>query len=165
MSKIKTVKGAREFYPEEMALRNYLYEKVRNASQAFGYQEWDGPFIETIDLYAAKSGEELVKKQSFTFEDRGGELVTLRPELTPSLASQFNFKGQKGVLVAEILSGSAPEASGIRAGDIITKVNSKEVRSVQEFEEALDTAKKAGSARLSIFRDGKFSDITLSLKP
>lgn len=92
MAKIKTVKGVREFYPEEMSLRNYLYEKVRAASQSFGYQEWDGPFIETIDLYAAKSGEELVKKQSFTFEDRGGELVTLRPELTPSLARMIAAK-------------------------------------------------------------------------
>ena len=83
---IQQVKGTREFYPEQMVLRNYLLGKVRAASQVFGYQEWDAPFIETIDLYAAKSGEELVKKQSFTFEDRGGELVTLRPELTPSLA-------------------------------------------------------------------------------
>lgn len=89
---IQTVKGTREFYPEAMSLRNYLYEKVRAASQSFGYQEWDGPFIETIDLYAAKSGEELVKKQSFTFEDRGGELVTLRPELTPSLARMIAAK-------------------------------------------------------------------------
>jgi histidyl-tRNA synthetase len=89
---IKTVKGTREFYPEEMSLRNYLYSKVRETSQSFGYQEWDGPFIETIDLYAAKSGEELVKKQSFTFEDRGGELVTLRPELTPSLARMIAAK-------------------------------------------------------------------------
>lgn len=83
---IQTVKGTREFYPEEMALRNYLFAKVRAASQAFGYQEWDGPFLETLDLYAAKSGEELVKKQSFVFSDRGGDEVTLRPELTPSLA-------------------------------------------------------------------------------
>jgi histidyl-tRNA synthetase len=89
---IQSVKGTREFYPEEMSLRNYLYDKVRSASQAFGYQEWDAPFIETIDLYAAKSGEELVKKQSFTFEDRGGELVTLRPELTPSLARMIAAK-------------------------------------------------------------------------
>jgi histidyl-tRNA synthetase len=58
---------------------------VRGASQAFGYQEYDGPFIEALDLYAAKSGEELIKKQSFVFEDRGGDFVTLRPELTPSL--------------------------------------------------------------------------------
>ena len=92
VNKIQAVKGTREFYPEEMALRNYLYSKVRAASQAFGYQEWDGPFIESIQLYAAKSGEELVKKQSFTFEDRGGDFVTLRPELTPSLARMIAAK-------------------------------------------------------------------------
>jgi histidyl-tRNA synthetase len=51
-----------------------------------GYQEYDGPFIEKIDLYAAKSGEELVKEQAFVFSDRGGDLITLRPELTLSLA-------------------------------------------------------------------------------
>ena len=84
-NKIATVKGTREFYPDEMALRNYIYDKVRAASQSFGYQEFDGPFLEPIDLYAAKSGEELVKKQSFVFQDRGGDYVTLRPELTPSL--------------------------------------------------------------------------------
>lgn len=89
---IQTVKGTREFYPEEMALRNFIYEKVRAASRAFGFQEYDGPFIETIDLYAAKSGEELVKKQSFTFQDRGGDFVTLRPELTPSLARMVAAK-------------------------------------------------------------------------
>lgn len=89
---IQNVKGTREFYPEQMFLRNFIYEKVRAASQAFGYQEWDAPFIETIDLYAAKSGEELVKKQSFTFQDRGGDFVTLRPELTPSLARMIAAK-------------------------------------------------------------------------
>ena len=91
-NKIQAVKGTREFYPEQMALRNYIYEKVGAASRSFGYQEWDGPFIEAIDLYAAKSGEELVKKQSFTFEDRGGDFVTLRPELTPSLARMIAAK-------------------------------------------------------------------------
>src|SRR6266508_5307897 len=91
-SKIQSVKGTREFYPEEMALRNYLYQKIRAASQSFGFQEYDGPFIEPIELYAAKSGEELVKKQSFVFEDRGGDLVTLRPELTPSLARMIAAK-------------------------------------------------------------------------
>jgi len=91
-NKIQTVKGTREFYPEQMFLRNYLFEKARKASQMFGYQEYDGPFIEFIDLYAAKSGEELVKKQSFTFEDRGGDLVALRPELTPSLTRMIAAK-------------------------------------------------------------------------
>jgi histidyl-tRNA synthetase len=91
-NKIQTVKGTREFYPEQMFLRNFINDKARSASEMFGYQEYDGPFIETIDLYAAKSGEELVKKQSFTFQDRGGDLVTLRPELTPSLARMIAAK-------------------------------------------------------------------------
>ncbi|HSG43850.1 MAG TPA: histidine--tRNA ligase [Anaerolineales bacterium] len=89
---IQAVKGTREFYPEQMFLRNFIFDRVRNASRSFGYQEYDGPFIEPIDLYAAKSGEELVKKQSFTFEDRGGDLVTLRPELTLSLARMIAAK-------------------------------------------------------------------------
>ncbi len=83
---IKAVRGTREFYPQEMALRNWMYSKIRQVSQTFGYQEWDGPFLESIELYASKSGEELVKEQSFVFPDRGGNLITLRPELTPSLA-------------------------------------------------------------------------------
>src|SRR5512133_542247 len=91
-STIPSVKGTREFYPEEMAQRNFIYDKVRQASQMFGYQEWDAPFLETIDLYAAKSGEELVKEQSFVFPDRGGDLITLRPELTPSLARMIAQK-------------------------------------------------------------------------
>ena len=91
-SKIQPIKGTREFYPEKMALRNFINEKVRSTSQAFGYVEWDAPFIESIDLYAAKSGEELVKKQSFVFKDRGGDDVTLRPELTPSLARMVAAK-------------------------------------------------------------------------
>lgn len=90
--KIQPVKGTREFYPEQMALRNFINDKVRAASESFGYVEWDAPFIEPIALYAAKSGEELVKKQSFVFTDRGGDQVTLRPELTPSLARMIAAK-------------------------------------------------------------------------
>lgn len=85
-SSILPLKGTRDFYPAEMGVRNWLYETVRHVSEAYGYQEYDAPFLESIDLYAAKSGEELVKEQSFVFEDRGGDLITLRPELTPSLA-------------------------------------------------------------------------------
>ncbi len=83
---IPPVKGTRDFYPEQMAMRTWLYNTVRRVSESFGYQEWDAPFLETLDLYAAKSGDELVKKQSYVFTDRGGDEITLRPELTPSLA-------------------------------------------------------------------------------
>lgn len=82
-------------------------------------------------------------------------------ELTPSLASHFNFKGEKGVLVSEVVSGSASEASGIKAGDIITKVNLKEVGSVREFEEAFDAITAGSSMKLSVFRDDKFQEIDL----
>jgi histidyl-tRNA synthetase len=82
----------REFYPEQLALRNYVYNQVRRASEMFGYQEWEAPYVEAIDLYAAKSGEELVEKQSFVFTDRGGDQITLRPELTPSLARMIARK-------------------------------------------------------------------------
>src|SRR5512135_1977119 len=89
---IQSLKGTRDFYPEEMAVRNFLYQTARRIAESFGYQEYDGPFLEKIDLYAAKSGEELVKEQAFVFPDRNGELVTLRPELTPSLARMIAQK-------------------------------------------------------------------------
>jgi len=83
---IKSVKGTRDFYPEEMAKRQWLIEKIRQTSELLGYEAYDGPCLETIELYAAKSGEELVKEQAFVFPDRSGELIALRPELTPTLA-------------------------------------------------------------------------------
>lgn len=83
---IQAVRGTQDYYPEEMAVRSWLYAKMRQVSESFGYQEYDGPFLERFELYAAKSGAELVEKQSYVFEDRGGERITLRPELTPTLA-------------------------------------------------------------------------------
>jgi histidyl-tRNA synthetase len=83
---VPSVKGTRDFYPEQMAIRSWLYNTVRKVSESFGYQEWEAPILERLELYAAKSGEELVKKQSYVFTDRGGDEITLRPELTPSLA-------------------------------------------------------------------------------
>ena len=83
---IQPVKGTRDFYPELMAVRKWLYETAASVSEKFGYQEYEGPLIESLELYAAKSGDELVKDQSFVFEDRGSNLITLRPELTPTLA-------------------------------------------------------------------------------
>jgi histidyl-tRNA synthetase len=83
---VQPLKGTRDFYPELMAVHNWLYSTIRQVSESFGYQEYEAPFLESIDLYAAKSGDELVNKQSFVFPDRGGDRITLRPELTPSLA-------------------------------------------------------------------------------
>jgi histidyl-tRNA synthetase len=92
---IPPVKGTRDFYPEQMAVRTWLYKTVREVAESFGYQEWEAPLLETLDLYAAKSGEELVKEQSYVFKDRGGNELTLRPELTPSLARLIAQKQQQ----------------------------------------------------------------------
>jgi histidyl-tRNA synthetase len=69
-----------------MAFRNWLYDKMRQVSQSFGYREYEAPFLERLELYAAKSGEELVKEQAYVFRDKGGDEIALRPELTLSLA-------------------------------------------------------------------------------
>lgn len=95
---IRSVKGTRDFYPDEMGRRQWLVEKLRQASESFGYQQYEGPCLERIDLYAAKSGEELVKEQAFVFEDRGGDAITLRPELTPTLARMVAEKQNQLVL-------------------------------------------------------------------
>jgi histidyl-tRNA synthetase len=83
---IQSVKGTRDFYPGDMAIRIWLYDMVRKVSESFGYQEWEGPILEKLELYAAKSSEELAMKQSYVFPDRSDEMIMLRPELTPSLA-------------------------------------------------------------------------------
>jgi len=92
---IPSVKGTRDFYPEQMAIRSWLYQTAKEVAESFGYQEWEAPLLETLDLYAAKSGEELVKEQSYVFTDRGGNEITLRPELTPSLARLIAQKQQQ----------------------------------------------------------------------
>lgn len=83
---IRSVKGTRDFYPDNMAVRRWIFDTIRAVSSRFGYQEYEGPCLEFIDLYAAKSGEELVKEQAFVFSSPGDDLLTLRPELTPTLA-------------------------------------------------------------------------------
>lgn len=93
--KPQTLKGFRDFYPEKMAFRNWLFGKMRKVSRLFGYQEYEGPILEPIELYEAKSGEELVKKQTFQLKDRGGRKLALRPELTPTLARMVAAKQYK----------------------------------------------------------------------
>jgi len=92
---VPSVKGTRDYYPEDMSVRSWLYQVVRKVSESFGYQEYEGPFLEVLDLYAAKSSEELVKRQSYSFQDRGGDWITLRPELTPTLARMIAQRQQQ----------------------------------------------------------------------
>lgn len=82
---IDSLPGFREFYPEECALRNHIFRTLRKVARNFAFQEYDAPILEPLDLYIEKSGEEIVG-QLFNFEDKGGRSVSLRPEMTPSLA-------------------------------------------------------------------------------
>jgi len=78
-------KGARDFYPEDKRVQKYVFGTLRRVVEAFGYQEYDAPLVEPIELYVGKSGEEIVAEQTYNFLDRGGRHVTLRPEMTPSV--------------------------------------------------------------------------------
>ena len=77
--------GFRDFYPEDLALRTYIFETWRTVAARYGFEEYDGPPLEPLDLYTAKSGDEIVG-QLYNFTDKGDRAVALRPEMTPTLA-------------------------------------------------------------------------------
>ena len=79
------VRGTRDFYPEDMRLRNWLFQRFHSSSLSHGFEEYDAPIIEHEELYTRKQGEEITQ-QLYNFEDKGGRRVSLRPEMTPSLA-------------------------------------------------------------------------------
>ena len=79
-------KGVRDFYPEEQFLQRYLFEHMERICELFGYEEYGGSVLEPAELYKSKTSEEIVNEQTYTFTDRGDREVTLRPEMTPTLA-------------------------------------------------------------------------------
>jgi histidyl-tRNA synthetase len=85
-------KGMRDFYPEDMAVQKYIFETMKDVVESYGYLEYSAPLIEETDLYRAKTGEEIVTSQTYAFEDRGGRDVTIRPEMTPSIARMIARK-------------------------------------------------------------------------
>ena len=87
--KIQPVKGTRDFYPPQMAVRNWIIDGWKRVSIRNGFEEYDGPIFEYLDMYQIKSGEEIVE-QLFSFEDRGGRKLAIRPEITPTLARMVN---------------------------------------------------------------------------
>ncbi|MDB9786606.1 histidine--tRNA ligase [Bacteriovoracaceae bacterium] len=82
----KSYKGTRDLFPLQKREQDYIFSHFSKAAQIFGYEHYDGPLIEEVDLYKAKSGEELINEQIYSFTDRGKRFVAIRPEMTPSLA-------------------------------------------------------------------------------
>jgi histidyl-tRNA synthetase len=85
-------KGTRDFYPEDMSLRQALFSSWRNTCVRYGFEEYDGPMFEHLELYTQKSGGE-IEKQLYAFEDKGNRMIALRPELTPTLARMVAARG------------------------------------------------------------------------
>jgi histidyl-tRNA synthetase len=68
-------KGTRDFYPEDKRIQKYIFSKLREVVESFGYQEYDAPLLESLDIYAAKSGDEIVNEQLYSFQDKKGRYV------------------------------------------------------------------------------------------
>lgn len=85
-------KGTNDTYPQDMFVRNYIFNTWRNVAKRFGYEEYDTPLLEDANLYRVKSGEELANTQLYNFVDKGGREIALRPELTPSVARMIAAK-------------------------------------------------------------------------
>ena len=85
-------KGTRDFYPEDMQLRNWFFGRISEALRLASFEEYNAPMIESLDIYIAKSGEEIAKEQTYNFVDRGGRTLAIRPEMTPSVARMVAAK-------------------------------------------------------------------------
>src|SRR2546421_3848363 len=81
----KALPGFRDFYPEDLTLRNHIFATWRSVAARYGFEEYDGPPLESLEMYTQKSGEEIVQ-QLYSFRDKRGREVALRPEMTPTLA-------------------------------------------------------------------------------
>lgn len=85
-------KGTNDMYPEDILIRNYIFNTWSKVAKRFGYEEYDTPLIEDANLYRIKSGDEIANTQLYNFTDKGGREIALRPEMTPSLARMVALK-------------------------------------------------------------------------
>lgn len=97
-------KGTRDFYPEDKRIQNYIFEVWHRVARRFGYEEYGAPTLEPLEVYAAKSGQEIVNEQTYTFEDRGGRTVAIRPEMTPTISRMVAARRQEMAYPARLYS-------------------------------------------------------------
>ncbi len=88
-------KGARDFFPEDMRVRDYIFGVWRKVVRRYGYEAYDAPLIEPYDVFAAKTGQEIVNDQTYQFVDRGERRVVIRPEMTPSVSRMIAARRQE----------------------------------------------------------------------
>jgi histidyl-tRNA synthetase len=92
---VQPYKGARDFYPEDKRVQKYMFDVLRKTVEKYGYEEYDAPILEPLELYLAKTGEEIVNEQTYAFEDRGGRQVAIRPEMTPTVSRMVAARRQE----------------------------------------------------------------------
>jgi histidyl-tRNA synthetase len=88
-------KGARDFYPEDKRLQKYMFSLMRKVAEEYGYEEYDAPVLEPVELYLAKTGDEIVNEQTYVFDDRGDRKVVIRPEMTPTVSRMVAGRRQE----------------------------------------------------------------------
>lgn len=88
-------KGARDYYPEDKRLQDYIFGVWRKVAERYGYEEYAAPLLESIELFASKTSDEIVNEQTYNFTDRGGRNVVLRPEMTPSVSRMVAARRQE----------------------------------------------------------------------
>lgn len=101
---IQSYKGTRDYLPEDKRLQNYLFNTWKQTVESFGYEEYTAPLLEPLDIYTAKSGKELADEQTYSFEDRGGRQVAIRPEMTPSISRMVASRRQEIAMPARLYS-------------------------------------------------------------
>lgn len=97
-------KGTRDWYPEDKAVQNYIFSIWKKTVENFGFKEYGAPLLEPLELYTAKSGDELANEQTYTFTDRGGRTVAVRPEMTPSVSRMVAGRRQEFAYPARLYS-------------------------------------------------------------
>lgn len=88
-------KGTRDFYPKDMAVQRYIFETWSKTAESFGFERYDASLLEPSNLYRSKTSEEIVNEQTYTFTDRGEREVTLRPEMTPTVARMIAARSRE----------------------------------------------------------------------
>lgn len=97
-------KGTRDWYPEDKRVQNYIFAQWKRTAEKFGYEEYGAPLLEPIEVYAAKSGQELVGEQTYRFVDRGDREVAIRPEMTPTISRMVAARRQELAYPARLFS-------------------------------------------------------------
>ena len=88
-------KGTRDYYPADKRIQNYIFDTWKQVVQRHGYEEYGAPMLEPLEVYMAKSGQELAGEQTYAFTDRGGRTVAIRPEMTPTISRMVAARRQE----------------------------------------------------------------------